>query len=66
MCEIYHEIRQFKMVLAFSPTFVADTKIIFGYNFVAPLKAFGEFIEQYKFRYIAQYPVPPKNAIAKS
>ena len=66
MCEIYYEIRQFKMLLALSPTFVADTKMIFGYNFVAPLKAFGEFIEQYKFRYIAQYPVPPKNAIAKS
>ena len=54
------------MLLAFSPIFVADTKMIFGYNFVAPLKAFGEFIEQYKFRYIAQYPVAPKNAIAKS
>ena len=66
MCEIYYEIRQFKMLLAFSPIFVANTKMIFGYNFVAPLKAFCEFIEQYKFRYIAQYPVAPKNAIAKS
>ena len=29
----------------------------------ATLKAFNEFIEQYEFRYIAQYPVPPKNAV---
>ena len=29
----------------------------------ATLKAFNEFIEQYEFCYIAQYPVPPKNAI---
>ena len=25
------------MLVTFSPIFVADTKIIFGYNFVAPL-----------------------------
>ena len=28
---------QFKMLVVFSPIFVADTKIAFGYNFVAPL-----------------------------
>ena len=29
----------------------------------ATLKAFKEFIEQYKFRYETQYPEPPKHAI---
>ena len=29
----------------------------------ATLKAFSEFIEQYEFRYEAQYPEPPKHAI---
>ena len=28
---------QFKMLVVFSPIFVADTKIIFRYDFVAPL-----------------------------
>ena len=28
----------------------------------ATLKAFNEFIEQYEFRYEAQYPEPPKHA----
>ena len=28
----------FKMLVMFSPIFVADTKIIFVYNFVAPLR----------------------------
>ena len=27
------------------------------------LKAFNEFVEQYSFRYDAQYPCPPKHAI---
>ena len=27
------------------------------------LKAFNEFVEQYEFRYKAQYPFPPKHAI---
>ena len=26
------------MLIGFPPIFVADTKIIYGYNFVAPLK----------------------------
>ena len=26
------------MLVTFSPIFVVDTKIIYGYNFVAPLK----------------------------
>ena len=30
---------QFKMLVVFSPIFVADTKIIFQYDFVAVLKA---------------------------
>ena len=28
------------MLVVFPPIFVADTKIIYGYNFVAPLKEF--------------------------
>ena len=35
--QIYREKHQFKMLVVLSPIFVADTKIIFGYNFVAPL-----------------------------
>ena len=31
----------FKMLVVFSPMFVADTKITFVYNFVAPLIAKG-------------------------
>ena len=34
---IYHEKWQFKRLVVFSFIFVADTKIIFGYNFVVPL-----------------------------
>ena len=30
--------KQLNMMVVFSPIFVADTKIIYGYNFVAPLK----------------------------
>ena len=33
----HFKIRQFKMPVLSSPIFVADTKIILGYNFVAPL-----------------------------
>ena len=29
----------------------------------ATLKAFNEFVEQYEFRYEAQYPEPPKHII---
>ena len=32
--------QQFKMLVAFSPIFVGDTKIIFRYDFVAPLKIY--------------------------
>ena len=28
------------MLVVFPPIFVADTKIIYGYNFVAPLKGY--------------------------
>ena len=35
--EIYHKEQQFKMLVLLSPIFVADTKTIFGYDFVAPL-----------------------------
>ena len=35
--EIYLEKQQFKMLVVFSAIFMADTKIIFRYDFVAPL-----------------------------
>ena len=31
------------MLVVFSPIFVVDTKIIFGYNFVAPVKLTGGY-----------------------
>ena len=31
---------KFKILVLYLPIFVADTKIIFGYDFVAPLKLF--------------------------
>ena len=34
------------MLIVFSPVFVADTKIMFRYNFVAPLRRFT--LETYK------------------
>ena len=39
---MYHEKQQFKMLVVLSPIFVADTKMIFGYNFVASLKDSSE------------------------
>ena len=38
------------MLVVFSPIFVADTKIIYGYNFVAPLsnKTGEAFCEELK------------------
>ena len=45
------------MLIVFSPIFAADTKIIFQYNFVAPLKAAvrGNFIKFFtdKTSYVA-------------
>ena len=39
MCQsVYYFVKeQFKLVVTFSPIFWADTKLIFGYNLVAPL-----------------------------
>ena len=36
-CKFIIENSSFKMLVVFSPIFVADTKITFVYNFVAPL-----------------------------
>ena len=36
------------MLVVLSPIFVADTKIIFGYNFVAPLNLFLNLLIQFK------------------
>ena len=36
-CKFITKNRSFKMLVVFSPIFVADTKITFVYNFVAPL-----------------------------
>ena len=37
-CKFIMKNSSFKMLVAFSPIFVVDTKITFSYNFVAPLK----------------------------
>ena len=34
---------QFKMLVVFSPIFVADTKVVYRYDFVAPLDGFWDF-----------------------
>ena len=36
-CKFIVKNRSFEMLVVFSPIFVADTKITFVYNFVAPL-----------------------------
>ena len=43
---MYLDEQQLKMLVVFSPIFVADTKIILRYNFVAPLnlRVYGHFI----------------------
>ena len=38
-CKFIVKNSSFEMLVVFSPIFVADTKITFVYNFVAPLKA---------------------------
>ena len=38
-CKFVVKNGSFEMLVVFSPIFVADTKITFVYNFVAPLKA---------------------------
>ena len=35
------------MLVVFSPTFVADTKIVFGYDFVAPLNSSRKTKKEY-------------------
>ena len=36
-CNLFFEKQQFKMLGVLSPIFMADIKIIYGYNFLAPL-----------------------------
>ena len=45
------EKQQFRLLVRFSLIFAADTKIMFGYNFVAPLKVnhIGKLINPYLF-----------------
>ena len=43
------ETQQFKMLVLFSPIFVADIKIIFDYNFVAPLRYYYSFKSSVSF-----------------
>ena len=38
-CEVIVKNRNLKMLVVLSPIFVADTKITFVYNFVAPINA---------------------------
>ena len=35
------------MLVVFFPNFVADTKIIFGYDFVAPLSVVSKYLINY-------------------
>ena len=35
------------MLIGFPPIFVVDTKIIYGYNFVSPLKLFEAELQNY-------------------
>ena len=44
------EKQQFKTLVASSPIFVADTKIIFGYNFVAPPFKNNKVIIKFSFK----------------
>ena len=46
---IYFQEEQFRMLIGFLPIFVTDTKIIYGYNFVAPLKACTKKTKTSKF-----------------
>ena len=39
-CKFIVKHSNFKMLVAFSPIFVTDTKITFVYNFVAPLRKY--------------------------
>ena len=40
--------KKFKMLIVFLPSFMADTKIIFGFNFVAPLRTKQDFFLKQK------------------
>ena len=44
----WKEKKQFKMLIVFLPSFMADTKIIFGFNFVAPLRTKQDFFLKQK------------------
>ena len=45
-CKFIVKSSNFKLLLVFSPIFVADTKINFVYNFVAPLNIVEKYVKQ--------------------
>ena len=47
-CNFIMKKSSFKMLVVFAPIFVADTKITFVYNFVAPLKNFSSDLTYYR------------------
>ena len=47
--------KQLAMPVVFSPTFVADTKIVFNYKFVAPLKNLRNRALYVRGHYFLQY-----------
>ena len=47
-CKFIMKNSSFKMLVVFSPIFVADTKITFVYNFVAPLNKQFEILTALK------------------
>ena len=48
-CKFIVKYSSFKMLVAFSPIFVADTNITFVYNFVAPLTRINFLLTKQKF-----------------
>ena len=51
----------FKMLVVFSNIFVADTKIIFRYDFVAPLKF--DIADNYHYHCLDQFPLRQKRNV---
>ena len=50
-CKFIVKNSSFKMLVVFSPIFVADTKITFVYNFVAPLKFYATTVSLIKLTF---------------
>lgn len=53
--------QQFNIVIVFLPIFVADTKIIYSYNFLAPLMLRNKF--QFQISNWSQFPLLDKQKL---